>query len=171
MMINKQNAKEWVERFMNGETNNDEEQALYRFFAQKGLPRELKKYQAMFAWYAGGMKEPLPVHTHHRHIRQLYIRISIAAAIVLASGAGVKYYLAYQQQQEELEIYEGSYIIRNGKKITDLKKILPELKRSDRMAEERERRIEQEVSETPEDIIREAKQKGPDQNQENIPTI
>ena len=34
----------------------------------------------------------------------------------------------YQKQQEQYAIYEGSYIIRNGIKNTDIKEILPELK-------------------------------------------
>lgn len=33
--IDKHNAEEWIKRFLDGETSNDEEQALYRFFARK----------------------------------------------------------------------------------------------------------------------------------------
>ena len=51
--------------------------------------------------------------------------ISIAASLLLLVGVGV---WKYQKLQEEYAIYEGSYIVRDGKKLTNIKEILPELK-------------------------------------------
>jgi hypothetical protein len=95
----------------------------------------------MFKWYAAGMPEDssIPVNRgggglrarspeHLRSARSQGVRwLSIAASLLLLVGVGLGLW-HYQQQQEEYALYEGSYIIRNGQKITDIKQILPELK-------------------------------------------
>lgn len=138
--IDKQNAAEWIERFLDGATTNEEEQALYHFFANDDVPGKLKKYKPMFDWYAGGMKESLPQPRKHRSLHLTILRLAIAAAIVLAFGVGIRLYTQYEQQKE-YACYEGSYIIRNGKKITDMKTIMPVIKKTVLAAERQEKEI------------------------------
>ena len=144
MNINKQNAAQWVNRFLEGETSNAEEQELYRFFREDDVPSELKKYIPMFNWYADGMKEPLPQHCRGIRMKHIFIRMSIAAAILLVCGFGIKFY-QYYQQDDKYECYEGSYIIRNGKKITDMKVIMPEVQKTSRYAELQERKVKERI--------------------------
>jgi hypothetical protein len=130
-----------IERFLEGETSNAEEQTLYRYFESGEVDPALEKYREMFKWYAAGMPEDssIPVNRgggglrarspeHLRSARSQWVRwLSIAASLLLLVGVGLGLW-HYQQQQEEYALYEGSYIIRNGQKITDIKQILPELK-------------------------------------------
>ena len=119
-----------IERFLNGETTNAEEQTLYDYFASDNVAESLRQYQGMFRWYAEGM----PAIRGHK---KTYIRtiLAIAASLLLLVGVGLGYW-HYQQQQEEYAIYEGSYIIRDGKKITDIRQILPELKAAEQEVSE-----------------------------------
>ncbi|MBR1401257.1 MAG: hypothetical protein IJ562_06660 [Prevotella sp.] len=119
-----------IERFLNGETTNAEEQALYDYFDGEDIAESLKQYQEMFHWYANGM----PAISRHKRTYVAAI-LAIAASLLLLVGVGLGYW-HYQQQQEEYAIYEGSYIIRDGKKITDIRQILPELKAAERKVSE-----------------------------------
>ena len=64
-----------------------------------------------------------------------YKWIAIAASLLILVGIGFVV-RQYQDQQEQYAIYEGSYIIRDGKKITDIKQILPELEATEREVSE-----------------------------------
>lgn len=46
-----------IERFLEGETSNAEEQTLYRYFESGEVDPALEKYREMFKWYAAGMPE------------------------------------------------------------------------------------------------------------------
>lgn len=129
-----------IGRFLDGETTNAEEQRLYDYFAGTRVASRLEKYRPMFSWYAGGMKGQLPdiwdAACKCRKARTRWIRaaVSTAAAILLIAGITVAYF-HYRQTQRLYATYEGSYIVRNGKKITDIKSILPELKRIEHEAQ------------------------------------
>jgi hypothetical protein len=173
MCINKQNAEEWIGKFLEGETDNEEEQALYKFFCSDNIPRRLKKYKPMFDWYANGMQESYLPPRRIFWKRGFISRISVAASLVLACGVGMGFYRHYQKMQVEYECYEGSYIIRNGEKISDVKQILPELQKTTRMAQQEEREINRTLKMTPDEYVKGlksdcAKQKG---QQEELPVI
>lgn len=123
-----------VEKFLDGATSNDEERQLYDYFASRRVARRLAKYKPMFAWYAGGMAAPLPAAEPAQGSRArrvpMWARVAAgaAAAILLIAGAAVAYH-RHAQAERLYAIYGGSYIVRGGKKITDLKAIMPELRR------------------------------------------
>jgi hypothetical protein len=171
--IDKQNAEEWIKRFLDGETSNDEERELYRFFEGRDIPRRLRKYKPMFAWYAGGMQGELPQPVRQRRIRPLIIRLCAAASIILTFGVGLGVYQHYEKLQEEYDCYEGSYIIRNGEKITNIKEILPELRKTSQMAHEQMKEAKEELEKSPEDYLQEIKERHIQQNQgeQNLPVI
>ena len=127
-----------VDKFLDGATTNAEEQQLYEYFAGNNVARRLRKY--MFGWYAGGMKGQLPdiwdaaCKCPKARTRWIRAAVSTAAAILLIAGVTVAY-VQYRQTQRLYATYEGSYIVRNGKKITDIKSILPELKRIEHEAQ------------------------------------
>ena len=139
MIVNERNAKEWIDRFLDGTTTNAEEKELYRFFIEGNVPDNLKKYQQMFQWFADGMPgKPRLQRTNVVH--WVHISMKVAASIVLVCGLGLgMYQISFQKKYEFLE---GSYIIRDGRKVTDLKSILPELRKMNKLAAQQEIEIE-----------------------------
>lgn len=132
--INHQNATQWVERFLDGETSCAQEQEIYAYFRRSDIPAELEQYREMFAWYAGGMNEESSnKKTLTFHVMRY---ASIAAIVAVIATIGIHFYRTQRSIQNEYALYEGSYIIRDGVKITDLNEILPELKYAERLAEE-----------------------------------
>ena len=127
---------ELIVRFLNGETNADEERILYDYFQGKNVAKELRKYQSMFQWYANGMPEGELIKRSKSYSivkRTRFATIGIAASLLVLIGVGV---WKHQKMQEEYAIYEGSYIVRDGKKLTNIKEILPELKAVERQVGE-----------------------------------
>lgn len=112
-----------IEQFLDGKTTNAEEQMLYDYFAGDDIEPEFAKYREMFQWYSDGMPE-IKGKERTMPIRRI---IALAASVLLLVGIGIGIY-RHLQQQQEYALYEGSYIIRNGVKITEISKILPELK-------------------------------------------
>lgn len=121
-MMKEKEIQQLMERFLEGATTNAEEQMLYDYFNGRDVADSLKPYQEMFRWYAARMPEQKANPKKRTYAKWL----SIAASILLLVGIGFGYRY-YQEQQELYAIYEGSYIIRDGVKNTDIKQILPEL--------------------------------------------
>ena len=128
-----------VEKFLDGSTTNAEERLLYGYFAGSRVDRRLEKYRAMFLWYAGGMAAPLPEPKAGRTGRTAApwawakVAVGAAASVLLLAGVALGYH-RHQQAERLYATYEGSFIVRDGKKITDLESIMPELKRIERNA-------------------------------------
>ena len=120
-----------VNRFLDGATTNAEEQTLYDYFAGEDIAPELMQYRDMFRWYSAGMPE-MNAKQRRMPLRRI---LALAASVLLLVGIGFGIH-RYQQQQAEYALYEGSYIIRNGVKITDISKILPELKATEQSVSE-----------------------------------
>ena len=123
--------RQLVNRFLDGATTNAEEQTLYDYFAGENIAPELMQYSDMFRWYSAGMPE------RNAKQRRMPLRriLALAASVLLLVGIGFGIH-RYQQQQAEYALYEGSYIIRNGVKTTDISKILPELKATEQKVSE-----------------------------------
>ncbi len=121
--LSKGQATALVKRFFDGDTTVAEEQQLYNYFASGKAHSSLKQYAPMFGWYANELQTPAKPKVH----RWRYIAAAAAAVGVIAT-VGIHQYNASSLTDEEqrlAEIYAGSYIIRNGKKITDMKEVLP----------------------------------------------
>jgi hypothetical protein len=117
-----------LERFFEGETSNEEEQQLYLFFRQEEIPEELAGYRPVMRYFESGLaSEPepevqhpvVPLHVSNRR-KQWIIRISIAASFLILVSSTFFFF-------RNTDPYEGSYIVRNGVRITDLDLIRPEL--------------------------------------------
>ena len=86
----------------------------------------------MFGWYAGLVPTSKSSGDNSRRRTRF---IAVAASISALFLIGVGLIAGLPKNSESLSpdgIYAGSYIIRNGKKITDIKQILPELRQADR---------------------------------------
>ena len=150
MEITNKNIEEYIQRFMEGETTNAEEQAIYRFFHTEEVPEHLKPYPDMFAWYEEGMPEekiPKP------KTRPLWKRIplelwSMGIAAMLVIGIGLSIVLSFgDSTNEEWSCYEGSYVEVNGKRITDVETIMPIILETLAEAEAIEKGIEERLAE------------------------
>ena len=150
MEITNKNIEEYIQRFMEGETTNAEEQAIYRFFHTKEVPEHLKPYTDMFAWYEEGMPEET---LSKSKTRPLWKRIplelwSMGIAAMLVIGIGLGIVLSFgDSTNEEWSCYEGSYVEVNGKRITDVEAIMPIILETLAEAEEIEKGIEKRLAE------------------------
>ena len=145
MEVTKNNIEEYIHRFMEGETTNAEEQAIYRFFRAEEVPEHLKPYTEMFTWYEEGMPEE---ELSKPKAQPLWKRIpleiwstGIAAMLVIGIGLGIVLSFG-DNQHEDWSCYEGSYVEVDGKRITDIETILPIILETLKGAEEIEQRTE-----------------------------
>lgn len=127
--INRDNAPDFVNRFLHGETNAKEEQALYRFYRQHAhLPEELEGYRTMFAWYEAGMPgEPedfIRSYVHPKRmpwLRKLYISSGAAAAVALLLTVGLMTFHRNRNTSflpSQYACYKDSYVMEDGKRVT-----------------------------------------------------
>jgi len=159
MELNSRNIEEYINRFLEGETTNAEEQAIYSFFRTGKIPPHLMEYAPMFAWYEGGMQgEPEPKQTGELKPKKKHIRLripiaawsaGIAAMVVVALGLGILFYSDNDApiHSEDWSCYEGSYIEVGGKRITDIKQIMPLILEEQAAAEQKEKLAEQRIRE------------------------
>jgi hypothetical protein len=123
-----QQIEDLIARFFDGQTSNEEEQALYRFFAQETVPAHLMRYQPVFGYFETALADEcnaLETNIPSPHLprsKRWLAWTGIAAALL----AGVLFGM-HLLMQPTVDPYEGSYIVRNGVKITDLNLIRPEL--------------------------------------------
>ena len=152
MILTRENIEEYITRFMEGETTNEEERAIYHFFRSEEVPEHLKVYAPMFAWYEDGMPEEqaaVALKTSRRfHLPVEIWCIGIAATIAVVVGLGTL--LFWDKDNNELDewaCYEGSYIEVRGKRITNVKQILPSiletLNEADRIEQLAQERIDE----------------------------
>ena len=145
MEVTKNNIEEYIRRFMEGETTNAEEQAIYRFFRTEEVPEHLKPYTEMFAWYEEGMpEEELSKPKAQALWKRIPLEIwSTGIAAMLVVGIGLGIVLSFgDNQHENWSCYEGSYVEVDGKRITDIETILPIILETLKGAEEIEQRTE-----------------------------
>lgn len=164
MELNKRNIEEYIDRFLEGETTNAEEQAIYHFFRSGNVPPHLEEYAPMFAWYEGGMQgEPgaLQAAGKERFYQRIPVAVwsaGIAAMVVVAMGLGLIFYSESRTDGgSEWACYEGSYVEVGGKRISDVEQIMPYIietldkaERVERLAQERVEEIcrsEKEIAE------------------------
>ncbi len=121
-----------IERFFDGKTSNKEEKELYLFFSGDNIPERLRQYISVFQFFETGMEDECINATDETSetkkltpkIKQWSAWIGIAASFLLLITVFSK---TMKNDNKAFDPYEGSYIIRNGKIITDMDIIRPEL--------------------------------------------
>ena len=121
-----EHVKVLLNRFFEGQTSNKEEQELYLFFKQDNIPEEFVRYKPVINYFECGLAEELglPAQRTLSFKRNRWIVWSGIAASFLIMLFSSLYFLL---NREPSDPYEGSYIIRNGVRITDINLIRPEL--------------------------------------------
>ena len=130
--LSRTEAEALVERFLDGSTTLEEERRLYGYFASGKADDSLKRYAAMFGWYANGLAAERRRPSWMR--RHAVAVAGVAACAVLAVVFTVGYRNTVERQQELFEVYSGSYIVRDGVRYTDLSEILPEVMAAEKKA-------------------------------------
>jgi len=134
---------ELLERFFEGLTSVNEERELYRFFKQSAIPEEFVRYKPVMHYFEDGIIKEMDKPAHLSFKRRWLMWGSVAASFLLILFASLFYF----QKEESADPFEGSYIIRNGVRITDLNLIRPVLEATIQQAllqeQETDRFIEQ----------------------------
>lgn len=134
-------ARRLLERFDAGLTSVDEERDLYAYFRRKTLPPDLEPLRGLMAWYEGGCigepAQPAPVaEPSHRRKRRFGL-LGAAASAALLIGIGITAITLGHEDSDDsfATLYAGSYVIRDGKKITDPDLIRDEILRTEALAD------------------------------------
>ncbi len=130
-MVDYKHIENLIERFFEGETSNKEENELYSFFSQNDIPEHLKSFIPVFQFFETKIEEEFKTTQNSvlmpqkakSSIKPWSIWIGIAASILVM----VTIFSKITRNDHSFDPYEESYIIRNGKVITDMKIIRPEL--------------------------------------------
>ena len=118
-----------IGRFLDGDTSNAEERELYAFFAGGDIPEHLREYRELFAWFDGGLEQEIrsentPAAPERRPKHRFRIWATVAA---VAATVALLLLIRPVSVPDEFDPFEGSYIVRNGVKITDPEVIRSEL--------------------------------------------
>ena len=135
-----------IERFFDGKTSNEEEMELYTLFSNENIPKHLLPYRPVFAYFETGIEEEKVQSSNNRFKnrsiatrRRVKILAIIAASLLIPVLVGLYHFT----REDDFSLYEGSYIIRNGLKITDPKIVMPEIKKTRYLAQQQEKECEQ----------------------------
>lgn len=150
-MTNKvEKIEDKIDRFFEGQTSNEDEQTLYRFFAQENIPEHLRRYKSVFSYFESGLADesttaPQPAvrNTSQLFLRRRIVWTGVAAAALIGVALCVSYWKA-----ADFDPYEGSYIVRDGVRMTNIKRIRPELEKTLRNVMQEQLSIECQLSES-----------------------
>lgn len=123
-----------LERFFEGQTSNEEERTLYDFFTRADVPSHLESYKEVFGYFeksiAGEFWEAPELSitskapsSSERRFRWTIILAVAASLLVLLVNT------FFIGRENSFNPYEGSFIVRNGERITDPQKIRAEIVR------------------------------------------
>lgn len=136
-----------LQKFFDGETNNQEEQILHNFFNEVDVPPHLIGYKKEFRTYNRMLTKKPNKNDHsiqarrNMSIKKIAFAVGIAACLIGFAVIGLN-----SLKNETLNIFEGSYISYGNTVITDLKIIQPELEKDLQHLLEKEREINELVS-------------------------
>lgn len=157
--MNSNHIKQLTKKFFDGDTTLEEEQMLYAYFANDDIDSSLMPLQDMFrdlaALHDMAIADDTPAPTPplatkpKAKRRSMWIAIRAAAAALLLFVA-VKSASNWHEERQLAALYEGSYMIIDGKRIDNLRKLKPEIEKNLSDAEKIERLM------TADDAAREA---------------
>jgi hypothetical protein len=138
--MTEKDIEELLGRFFEGYTSNTEERQLYDYFSGEDVPERLLQYKPLFACLEAVVPE-VSCEEEATVCRKSYgkwILWPCAAAALLALALLNPFGLGNKPPDP----YEGSYIVRNGVRITDLEIIRPELEATVREVLQRQEEAE-----------------------------
>lgn len=129
-MKSRDQIAELVEKFLDGRTTNAEERELYAWFSTAEVPEEWSDLKAMFTWYEEGMPEQTQTKQAEkpRSRRSMWLSLgsvagiaaSVALIITLMPSDIDDYVDLSHPTPNQVNMYEGSYIVEQGVRTDDL---------------------------------------------------
>lgn len=123
-----------IQRFFDGDSTPGEEAALYSWFAANPDAGEFERFRPLFGWFEAlprqnADSEAVPERKPRR--RRWLAAASIALAVAAASFLALMLADGKSAPADELYAqYRGSYVMKDGKRITDIEAIYGELIRA-----------------------------------------
>ena len=137
MIRNQEHIEKLLARFFEGRTDNEQEKELAEFFGSDEVPERWQGYRAMFGYLETGLAGDLagvapvpavkPASKPRGHVRERRMWYAGIAASLLTVVVCLSILIGKGPQRHELGEFEGSYIVRNGKVITDAGEVMPEI--------------------------------------------
>jgi hypothetical protein len=144
-----------LERFFEGQTSNAEERQLYLFFRQKEIPEELIRFKPVVRYFENGLADELKCSPKDARAQNIAVNVPFwrnyrviwgGVAASLQAILCTTLFLFKNTGTDSFDPFEGSYIIRNGVRITDLNLIRPELEATMREVMQQEEAMEQMIA-------------------------
>lgn len=124
-------ARRLLTEFFDGTTSVEEERQLYGYFrAATDLPDDLRRYALLLGWLDEGMPQQQKRRTPARLFWAFVASTAAMLAIVVTLGFNYA-----EESADRYAMYEGSYIVRNGHKVTDLRSIMQQLHEAEATAD------------------------------------
>lgn len=123
-----------LEDFFEGRTTVEEEELLTDYFAGDNVSPLFSNYTPLFRGL-GAVKEKKNEAKFHIIRKFGWWSVSVAAMLAIIVTLGGSLYMKSEFTNEVAALYDGSYVIEGGKKITDLSVIMPKLHRAEASAE------------------------------------
>ena len=118
-------------RFFEGMTSDAEERELYAFFTVDPIPPHLLEYKALFEYFESGLEGELrsldEIAIMATPKRKPFRRPLWAAAGIAVSAVVLLAVFLTHGGRDNFDPFEGSYIVRNGVRVTDTRLIRLEL--------------------------------------------
>ncbi|CAM3962557.1 hypothetical protein FLAN108750_01740 [Flavobacterium antarcticum] len=94
----------FLEKYFDGDSNEEEELALRNYFAQENIAKHLIQYQALFGYFAEAKqiknkKEFMLKSAEHPKKNRAFL-LSIAATLIVGLGVVIFMYTSYQPENE-----------------------------------------------------------------------
>lgn len=124
------NIEELIEGFFEGKTSKQEEEILYDYFTSGQYSEHLAKYAPIFDCLKNDL-HLLPRQnentkpTFRRNLKRFSYTAAIAASVLIAVIL-----IPFSSSKSDLNPFEGSYRIVDGKKITDMDILMPEIEKT-----------------------------------------
>ena len=143
-------AERLIAKFFDGATTLADERRLYRLFARRRLPAGLERYRLVFAAFGS-----MDADGGRRPVMLVALRRSVCATAALALLLGLTVYADFREERMLAQVYGGSYVIDNGRRIDDLGLIRADIESALGEADRIERRLGETdiVSETEQDVL------------------
>lgn len=131
-----------VDKFFEGETTLQEERRLYEYFNGSEVTGDMMTYRDMMIDLGLLTSMPHPIVERHNKKRPSIMRYIAAAAALAGIILGAKVLFDAETDRRLQELYGGSYVIVNGKRTDDLKKIRQQIEETLAWADKVNRQID-----------------------------
>lgn len=131
-----------VDKFFEGETTLQEERRLYEYFNGSEVTGDMMTYRDMMIDLGLLTSMPHPIVERHNKKRPSIMRYIAAAAALAGIIFGAKVLFDAETDRRLQELYGGSYVIVNGKRTDDLKKIRQQIEETLAWADKVNRQID-----------------------------